>query len=195
MSRLKSRFEDQNKRPAGGGGGTGIKKPGQPDSDSRRINSRPPASYTANRSRTGGREEPSNLTLRRREEAQREEGELLERLRQTVESRLKVTLPDNIPEALRDGVVLCHLANQIRPRSVGTIHVPSPAVPKLTPAKCRRNVEFFLEACKKIGVDQAELCHPGDILEERGVGRVALTVAALVALSSLARGGPQGSAV
>lgn len=47
---------------------------------------------------------------------------------QTVESRLKVTLPENLPEALRDGVVLCHLANQIRPRSVQTIHVPSPAV-------------------------------------------------------------------
>lgn len=27
-----------------------------------------------------------------------------------------------------DGVVLCHLANHIRPRSVASIHVPSPAV-------------------------------------------------------------------
>jgi hypothetical protein len=47
-----------------------------------------------------------------------------------------------------------HLANHIRPRSVGSIHVPSAAVPKLTMARCRRNVDNFLEACRKIGVDE-----------------------------------------
>ena len=47
---------------------------------------------------------------------------------QTIESKLKVTLPDNLPETLRDGVLLCQLANSIRPRAVTSIHVPSPAV-------------------------------------------------------------------
>ena len=47
---------------------------------------------------------------------------------QLIESRLKLTLPDDLPGALRDGVVLCHLANNVRPRSVSSIHVPSPAV-------------------------------------------------------------------
>jgi hypothetical protein len=37
-------------------------------------------------------------------------------------------LPDNLPETLKDGVLLCQLANNIRPRSVTSIHVPSPAV-------------------------------------------------------------------
>lgn len=41
---------------------------------------------------------------------------------------MKVILPDDIGAALMDGVVLCHLANHIRPRSVASIHVPSPAV-------------------------------------------------------------------
>ncbi|MEQ2201064.1 hypothetical protein XENOCAPTIV_007022 [Xenoophorus captivus] len=99
-----------------------------------------------------------------------------------IESRLKVVLPEDLSTSLMDGVVLCHLANHIRPRSVGSIHVPSPAVvrvvhqgvhlviklsynilygcsclffqPKLSMAKCRRNVENFLDACKKIGVPQ-----------------------------------------
>ena len=44
---------------------------------------------------------------------------------QVIESRLKVKLPDDLPAALRDGVVLCHLANHIQPRSVSSIHVPS----------------------------------------------------------------------
>lgn len=37
-------------------------------------------------------------------------------------------LPDDVGAALMDGVVLCHLANHICPRSVASIHVPSPAV-------------------------------------------------------------------
>lgn len=49
-------------------------------------------------------------------------------LAQIIESRLKMQLPEDVASALTDGVVLCHLANQVRPRSVGSIHVPSPAV-------------------------------------------------------------------
>lgn len=47
---------------------------------------------------------------------------------QNIESRLKVLLPEDVGAALMDGVVLCHLANHICPRSVASIHVPSPAV-------------------------------------------------------------------
>nr|XP_032633160.1 DISP complex protein LRCH3 isoform X4 [Chelonoidis abingdonii] len=94
-----------------------------------------------------------------------EELELIEQLRKNIESRLKVPLPSDLGAALTDGVVLCHLANHVRPRSVPSIHVPSPAVPKLTMAKCRRNVENFLEACRKIGVPQDNLCSPSDILQ------------------------------
>uniref|UniRef100_A0A8D2IRB1 Leucine rich repeats and calponin homology domain containing 3 n=1 Tax=Varanus komodoensis TaxID=61221 RepID=A0A8D2IRB1_VARKO len=96
---------------------------------------------------------------------QDEETELIEQLRKNIESRLKVSLPSDLGAALTDGVVLCHLANYVRPRSVPSIHVPSPAVPKLTMAKCRRNVENFLEACRKIGVPQDNLCSPSDILQ------------------------------
>ncbi|KFZ55269.1 Leucine-rich repeat and calponin homology domain-containing protein 2, partial [Podiceps cristatus] len=61
-------------------------------------------------------------------------------LLQNIETRLKICLPEDLGSALMDGVVLCHLVNHVRPRSVGSIHVPSPAVPKLSMAKCRRNV-------------------------------------------------------
>ncbi|XP_035874121.1 DISP complex protein LRCH3 isoform X4 [Phyllostomus discolor] len=99
--------------------------------------------------------------LRQREE----ELESIDQLRKHIEYRLKVSLPCDLGAALTDGVVLCHLANHVRPRSVPSIHVPSPAVPKLTMAKCRRNVENFLEACRKIGVPQDNLCSPSDILQ------------------------------
>ncbi|XP_035239945.1 DISP complex protein LRCH3 isoform X23 [Anguilla anguilla] len=112
-----------------------------------------------------------------------EDAKLVEQLRKNIECRLKVALPSDLGAALTDGVVLCHLANHIRPRSVPSIHVPSPAVPKLTMAKCRRNVENFLEACRRIGVPQSQLCLPLHILEERGLPQVAGTVSALLDLA------------
>ncbi|XP_037381283.1 DISP complex protein LRCH3 isoform X2 [Talpa occidentalis] len=108
----------------------------------------------------------STDSVTRQNSRQREEElELIDQLRKHIEYRLKVSLPCDLGAALTDGVVLCHLANHVRPRSVPSIHVPSPAVPKLTMAKCRRNVENFLEACRKIGVPQDNLCSPSDILQ------------------------------
>uniref|UniRef100_A0A3P8TSS6 Leucine rich repeats and calponin homology domain containing 3 n=1 Tax=Amphiprion percula TaxID=161767 RepID=A0A3P8TSS6_AMPPE len=112
-----------------------------------------------------------------------EDAEVVEQLRKNIEARLKVLLPSDLGAALTDGVVLCHLANHVRPRSVPSIHVPSPAVPKLTMAKCRRNVENFLEACRRIGVPQSQLCLPLHILEEQGLPQVAGTVSALLDLA------------
>uniref|UniRef100_A0AAX7UC17 Calponin-homology (CH) domain-containing protein n=1 Tax=Astatotilapia calliptera TaxID=8154 RepID=A0AAX7UC17_ASTCA len=123
-----------------------------------------------------------SFTMRRKMEHLREEMEKIGLLRQNIESRLKVLLPDDVGAALMDGVVLCHLANHICPRSVASIHVPSPAVPKLSMAKCRRNVENFLDACKKLGVPQDKLCLPHHILEERGLVKVGVTVQALLDL-------------
>ncbi|NXY80823.1 LRCH3 protein, partial [Alcedo cyanopectus] len=109
--------------------------------------------------------ESADARVRQNSKQREEELELIEQLRKNIESRLKVSLPSDLGAALTDGVVLCHLANHVRPRSVPSIHVPSPAVPKLTMAKCRRNVENFLEACRRIGVPQDNLCSPSDILQ------------------------------
>uniref|UniRef100_A0A286XRA7 Leucine rich repeats and calponin homology domain containing 3 n=1 Tax=Cavia porcellus TaxID=10141 RepID=A0A286XRA7_CAVPO len=131
--------------------------------------------------------DPTECITRQREE----ELKLIDQLRKHIEYRLKVSLPCDLGAALTDGVVLCHLANHVRPRSVPSIHVPSPAVPKLTIAKCRRNVENFLEACRKIGVPQEQLCLPLHILEEKGLGQVAVTVQALLALAPPKQQQPQ----
>ncbi|XP_055599518.1 leucine-rich repeat and calponin homology domain-containing protein-like isoform X2 [Uranotaenia lowii] len=105
-----------------------------------------------------------SFTMRREFDKQKEETELIDQLRHIIEARLKMTLPEDIAPALTDGVVLCHLANHVRPRSVNSIHVPSPAVPKLTMARCRRNVDNFLDACRKIGVDEELICSCQDIV-------------------------------
>ncbi|XP_021231715.1 leucine-rich repeat and calponin homology domain-containing protein 1 isoform X5 [Numida meleagris] len=125
------------------------------------------------------------FTIRRKMEQMREERELVEQLRENIETRLKICLPEDLGSALMDGVVLCHLVNHIRPRSVGSIHVPSPAVPKLSMAKCRRNVENFLDACRKLGIPEEKLCLPHHILEEKGLVKVSITVQALLDVTTM----------
>ena len=103
-------------------------------------------------------------------------------LRQNIESRLKISLAKDLADCLMDGVVLCHMANHVLPRAVNSIHVPSPAVPKLSPAKCRRNVENFISACRRIGVRDDLICGSADILEpnKNNTVRVAITISELI---------------
>ncbi|XP_078403404.1 leucine-rich repeat and calponin homology domain-containing protein 2 isoform X3 [Cetorhinus maximus] len=142
---------------------------------------KPRSAFTCSSRQEFGAVDPG-FTIRRKMEHLREELEQIRQLKQNLELRLKVVLPEDVGAALMDGVVLCHLANHIRPRSVASIHVPSPAVPKLSMAKCRRNVENFLEACRKLGVPEDKLCLPHHILEERGLVKVGSTVQALLEL-------------
>ncbi|XP_038301142.1 DISP complex protein LRCH3 isoform X7 [Canis lupus familiaris] len=107
-----------------------------------------------------------------------EELELIDQLRKHIEYRLKVSLPCDLGAALTDGVVLCHLANHVRPRSVPSIHVPSPAVNKLYMA-----IQNYISACRGRSVPQEQLCLPLHILEEKGLSQVAVTVQALLELA------------
>ncbi|XP_064548541.1 leucine-rich repeat and calponin homology domain-containing protein isoform X1 [Drosophila montana] len=111
--------------------------------------------------------EKLSFTMRREFDRQREETELMSQLRSIIETRLKMTLPEDIASALTDGVILCHLANYVRPRSVASIHVPSPGVNKLSMARCRRNVDNFLEACRRIGVDEELICSCADVVPQQ----------------------------
>ncbi|XP_077297093.1 leucine-rich-repeats and calponin homology domain protein isoform X2 [Arctopsyche grandis] len=120
-----------------------------------------------------------SFTMKREFDRAKEESELIQQLRSIIENRLKMSLPRDIAPALSDGVVLCHLANHVCPRSVASVHVPSAAQPKLTMARCRRNVDNFLEACRRIGVEEKLMCCAADVLEGKGVVQVAITVTEL----------------
>ncbi|XP_072799301.1 leucine-rich repeat and calponin homology domain-containing protein 4 isoform X3 [Vicugna pacos] len=128
-----------------------------------------------------GPSSPDSVLRPRRSPQLLDEKEVMAQLRQVLESQLQRPLPEDLAEALANGVILCQLANQLRPRSVPFIHVPSPAVPKLSALKSRKNVESFLEACRKMGVPEESLCQPHHILEEEGApGRGLPYIAAVV---------------
>ncbi|KAK7910254.1 hypothetical protein WMY93_014938 [Mugilogobius chulae] len=153
--------------------------PGQtpkPNSFLFRTSSRTTVKPAATLSETGRCE--SRTTLR----SPKDDRPDVTQIRKTLETRLKVSLPEDLGEALSNGTVLCQLVNQVRPRSVSIIHIPSPAVPKLSSAKCRLNVENFIAACRKLGVPEEQLCPPALLLEE-GLGRVGQLVQALVELA------------
>ncbi|XP_058892445.1 leucine-rich repeat and calponin homology domain-containing protein 4 isoform X4 [Kogia breviceps] len=117
-----------------------------------------------------GPSSPDSVLRPRRSPQLLDEKEVMAQLRQVLESQLQRPLPEDLAEALANGVILCQLANQLRPRSVPFIHVPSPAVPKLSALKSRKNVESFLEACRKMGVPEADLCSPSDLLQGTAQG-------------------------
>lgn len=123
-----------------------------------------------------------NFTQKREAERVAVQDSHINHLRQQIESRLKVSLGEDLATALADGVVLCHIVNHVSPRAVSSIHVPSPAVPKLTGAKCRRNVDNFLSACRKIGIREDLICSVTDIMETKKTNtvRVAITVTELL---------------
>merc|ERR550532_1662503 len=139
----------------------------------------PPSSQAPAVSQSQYQGNPSvNFTAKREAERAAVQDSHIHHLRQQIENRLKVSLGEDLASALADGVVLCHIANHVSPRSVSSIHVPSPAVPKLTGAKCRRNVDNFLSACRKIGVREDLICQVTDIMEPKRTNtvRVAITV-------------------
>ncbi|XP_077117664.1 leucine-rich repeat and calponin homology domain-containing protein 4 isoform X1 [Ranitomeya variabilis] len=103
-------------------------------------------------------------------------------LRKDIESLLNVTLEDPLCESLCNGVTLCQLLNHLRPRTIPIINVPSPAVPKLNLVKCRKNVDSFLDACRRLGVPERDLCSACDILGAERPLDVLRTVSSLLLL-------------
>ncbi|XP_063967716.1 leucine-rich repeat and calponin homology domain-containing protein 1-like isoform X2 [Lytechinus pictus] len=156
-----------------------------PNSSSSFSNIKPRSAFSIGGGKPTGDNIQANFTAKRERTKWAEELERIEQLRKIIESRLKVSLPEDLPEALMDGVVLCHLANNVKSHAISSIHVPSAAVPKLTQAKCRRNVDNFLKVCAAAGVPTEKLCSPADILEGKGLPKVATTVRTLLSQSAV----------
>ncbi|VDM23401.1 unnamed protein product [Toxocara canis] len=82
---------------------------------------------------------------------------VIENMRKALEQRLNITLPherDQLATSLADGIHLCNFANSVRIRAVPTVLTPPSLNTPLSFPKCRRNVENFLSACRRIGVPE-----------------------------------------
>ncbi|XP_031671602.1 LIM domain only protein 7 isoform X4 [Oncorhynchus kisutch] len=64
---------------------------------------------------------------------------------------------NNFRSALENGVLLCHLINQLKPGLIKRVNTLS------TPMAGLDNVNVFLRACGTLGLHEAQLFHPGDL--------------------------------
>lgn len=85
---------------------------------------------------------------------------------------------DSVHETLKDGVVLCHLVNAIKPNSIPQNKINQS---KAMVFKCYENIDNFLKAASQLGVKDHELFSTVDLWERQNMALV------LICLSSLAR--------
>ncbi|KAF9374751.1 hypothetical protein CPC16_001096, partial [Podila verticillata] len=91
-----------------------------------------------------------------------------------VEKTLGVALPSSdLHESLKDGVILCKLANRLRPGTVQQISL------KNLPFVKMENIGNFLIAAKKLGVQSSDLFQTVDLYEGKDMTQVVSTILTL----------------
>ncbi|KAG0231087.1 hypothetical protein BGW42_000504 [Actinomortierella wolfii] len=94
--------------------------------------------------------------------------------REFIESTLGITLPHaDLHESLKDGVILCKLANRLRPGTVEQISL------KNLPFVKMENISNFLNAAKKLGVQSSDLFQTVDLYEGKDMVQVVSTILTL----------------
>nr|CAH0108947.1 unnamed protein product [Daphnia galeata] len=81
--------------------------------------------------------------------------------------------PDNIYQHLRDGTLLCKLANVMQPGIIKRVQESKMAF------KCMENINSFLEAAKTFGVPSQELFQTVDLWERQNLNSVVICLQAL----------------
>merc|ERR1711976_309343 len=77
---------------------------------------------------------------------------------------------DNVHAALKDGIILCNLANKISPGIISKIQKGK------MPFVQMENINSFLMACKRIGVPDTDLFMTVDLFEAKNMSQVIQTL-------------------
>ena len=91
---------------------------------------------------------------------------------------------ENFHATLKDGQLLCKLANEIEPDAIARVHRPRKLVwagetPLTTRFACMENINGFVEWARKQGVSVQETFQSDDLFEGRDLYSVCMTLYAL----------------
>jgi hypothetical protein len=100
--------------------------------------------------------------------------DLEDEAREWIETITSMKIGENFGEGLRNGVILCELANKIHPGIIKRIETKSKM-----PFKLMENVSSFLKACRVIGVNEFDLFETVDLFELKDLGLVVRCLHAL----------------
>uniref|UniRef100_A0A3B3CC98 Vav guanine nucleotide exchange factor 3 n=1 Tax=Oryzias melastigma TaxID=30732 RepID=A0A3B3CC98_ORYME len=77
----------------------------------------------------------------------------------------------DLAQTLRDGVLLCHLLNNLRPQSINLKEIN--LRPQMSQFLCLKNIRTFLAACSEVfGMKKSELFDAFDLFDVRNFGKV-----------------------
>uniref|UniRef100_A0A287CTZ5 Proto-oncogene vav n=1 Tax=Ictidomys tridecemlineatus TaxID=43179 RepID=A0A287CTZ5_ICTTR len=83
-----------------------------------------------------------------------------------------------LAQALRDGVLLCQLLNNLLPQAINLREVN--LRPQMSQFLCLKNIRTFLSTCgEKFGLKRSELFEPFDLFDVQDFGKVICTLSAL----------------
>ncbi|RLN95297.1 hypothetical protein BBJ28_00012483 [Nothophytophthora sp. Chile5] len=94
--------------------------------------------------------------------------------RQWIEAISGMEIGDDFGAGLKDGVILCSVANKIHPGIVRRVETKSKM-----PFKQMENVSAFLKACRVMGVNEFDLFETVDLFELKDLGNVVRCIFAL----------------
>ncbi|XP_028401817.1 calponin-2-like [Dendronephthya gigantea] len=98
-----------------------------------------------------------------RKKAGKYDPELEKEAKEFIESTTGKSFPGGFHESLKDGVILCDLANALQPGSVKKINESKMAF------KMMENIGNFLQFCQSIGVNKIDLFQTVDLYEATNI--------------------------
>ncbi|ODN03617.1 Muscle-specific protein 20 [Orchesella cincta] len=99
-----------------------------------------------------------------------EEAEAQAWVEQVIQERFP---PGRYEDALRDGIILCKLMNKLMPGSIKRINTSGGDY------KFMDNIQQFLHGCTKFGVPDVDLFQSCDLIEQKNIVAVTMTLYAL----------------
>ncbi|KAI9922235.1 hypothetical protein PsorP6_000958 [Peronosclerospora sorghi] len=109
-----------------------------------------------------------------RKAAERYDYDMENEARAWLEAISEMQIGDDFGEGLRDGIILCTVANKIHSSVVKRVETKSKM-----PFKLMENVSAFLKACRVMGVNEFDLFETVDLFELKDLGNVVRCIFAL----------------